>query len=83
MSEPGAARLAEVDLPAFGMPDAMPEIAAATYAARIERLRERRRTFRADQLGIELHPDVLPLSNMPAHLSPFLLCPHHAMTLAG
>jgi hypothetical protein len=44
---------------------------------------QRRRRFMADQLGIELHPDVLPLSNIPAHLPPFLLRPDHAMTLAG
>lgn len=29
------------------------------------------------------HPDVLPLSNIPAFLPPFLLRPDHAMTLAG
>ena len=44
---------------------------------------ERRRAFMAAQLGIELHPDVLPLSNLPAHLPPFLLRPDRAMTLAG
>ncbi|HYI66893.1 MAG TPA: hypothetical protein VEW95_08230 [Candidatus Limnocylindrales bacterium] len=44
---------------------------------------QRRRRFMADQLGIELHPDVLPFSNMPAHLPPFLLRPGQAMTLAG
>jgi Xaa-Pro aminopeptidase len=44
---------------------------------------QRRRRFMADQLGIELHADVLPFSNIPAHLPPFLLRPHHAMTLAG
>jgi Creatinase/Prolidase N-terminal domain len=43
---------------------------------------ERRRAFMADQLGIELHPDVLPLSNMPAVLPPFLLRPDRAMSLA-
>ncbi len=43
---------------------------------------EQRRGFMADQLGIALHPDVLPLSNLPAHLPPFLLRPDHAMTLA-
>ena len=43
----------------------------------------RRRRFMAAQLGIELHPDVLPFSNMPAHLPPFLLRPGQAMTLAG
>jgi len=44
---------------------------------------EGRRAFMADQLGIELHPDVLPFSNIPAHLPPFLLRPERAMTLAG
>jgi hypothetical protein len=44
---------------------------------------EGRRRFMRDQLGIELHPDVLPLSNLPAHLPPFLLRPDRAMTLAG
>ena len=34
-------RLAEIDLPEFGMPDAMPEIPPATYATRLARLRER------------------------------------------
>ncbi len=43
---------------------------------------ERRRAFMADQLGIELHPDVLPLSNLPAVLPPFLLRPDRAMSLA-
>ena len=42
----------------------------------------RRRAFMADQLGIELHPDVLPFSNLPAVLAPFLLRPDHAMSLA-
>jgi hypothetical protein len=42
-----------------------------------------RRRFMAEQLGIELHPDVLPFSNMPAHLSPFLLRPDRAMTVAS
>ena len=42
---------------------------------------EARRTFMADQLGIELHPDVLPFSNLPAYLPPFLLAPDRAMTL--
>jgi len=40
-----------------------------------------RRQFMAEQLGLELHPDVLPFSNLPAHLPPFLLRPDHAMTL--
>ena len=42
---------------------------------------ERRRRFMADQLGIELHPDVLPLSNLAATLPPFLLRPDVAMTM--
>ena len=42
-----------------------------------------RRRFMADSLGIELHPDVLPLSNIPAWLPPFLLGADRAMTLAG
>ena len=42
-----------------------------------------RRRFMADQLGIELHPDVLPFSNLPAHLPPFLLRPDRAMTVVG
>jgi hypothetical protein len=33
-------------------------------------------------LGIELHPDVLPFSNIPAYLPPFLLRTDRAMTLA-
>ncbi|MEA3501617.1 MAG: aminopeptidase P family N-terminal domain-containing protein [Actinomycetota bacterium] len=42
-----------------------------------------RRTFMSDVLGIALHPDVLPFSNIPAYLPPFLLRPNHAMTLKG
>jgi hypothetical protein len=33
-------------------------------------------------LGIELHPDVLPFSNLPAYLAPFLLAPERAMVMA-
>jgi hypothetical protein len=40
-----------------------------------------RRQFMAERLGLELHPDVLPFSNLAAHLPPFLLRPDHAMTL--
>ena len=43
----------------------------------------RRREFMANQLGIDLHPDVLPLSNLAAHLPPFLLRPDLAMTMVG
>jgi len=55
---------------------------AAGYPAAWGRIRARRR-FMADALGIELHEDVLPFSNLPAYLPPFLLRPDHAMTLAG
>jgi hypothetical protein len=43
---------------------------------------EARRAFMADVLGIELHPDVLPFSNMAAALPPFLLRPDRAMIVA-
>ncbi|OFW52948.1 MAG: hypothetical protein A2V75_04735 [Actinobacteria bacterium RBG_16_70_17] len=45
------------------------------------RIRARRR-FMDEALGIRLHPDVLPFSNLPAYLPPFLLSPDRAMTLA-
>ena len=35
------ARLAEIDLPDFGMPDVRPELSASLYPARLARLRER------------------------------------------
>jgi hypothetical protein len=44
---------------------------------------EARRAFMDDALGIRLHEDVLPLSNIPAFLPPFLLRSDRAMTLAG
>jgi hypothetical protein len=44
---------------------------------------EARRRFMAEALGIALHPDVLPFSNLAALLPPFLLRPDRAMTLAG
>ena len=44
---------------------------------------QRRRSFMADQLGIDLHPDVLPFSNIPAFLPPYLLRSTLAMTIAG
>jgi hypothetical protein len=37
----------------------------------------------AEALGITVHPDVLPLSNLAALLPPFLLRPDRAMTLAS
>jgi hypothetical protein len=44
---------------------------------------EARRAFMIGTLGIDLHPDVLPFSNLAAHLPPFLLRPDRAMTMAG
>ena len=41
-----------------------------------------RREFMRDSLGINLHEDVLPFSNIPAYLPPYLLAPHRAMTVA-
>jgi len=41
---------------------------------------ERRRTFMQETLGIRLGPDVLPFSNIPAYLPPFLLSPSRVMT---
>ena len=43
---------------------------------------EARRRFMADALGIALHPDVLPFSNIPTYLPPFLLRPDRVMTMA-
>ena len=39
-----------------------------------------RRDFMADALGITLRPEVLPFSNIPAYLPPFLLRPTRVMT---
>ncbi|CAN5322212.1 M24 family metallopeptidase [soil metagenome] len=44
---------------------------------------QQRREFMARGLGIELHPDVLPFSNIPAYLPPFLLRPDRVMTMVG
>jgi len=41
-----------------------------------------RRAFMRDALGIDLHPDVVPFSSIPAWLPPFALRPDLAMTLA-
>jgi len=54
---------------------------AASYPAAWARIQARRR-FMHGALGIELHPDVLPFSNIPAFLPPFLLRPDRAMTMA-
>ncbi len=41
---------------------------------------EARRAFMADALGINLKPEVLPLSNLQGYLPPFLLAPHRVFT---
>lgn len=51
------------------------------YPAAWGRIQARRR-FMDEALGIRLHPDVLPFSNIPAYLPPFLLAPDRAMSLA-
>jgi hypothetical protein len=53
---------------------------AARYPAAWRRIQGRRQ-FMADVLGISLHPDVLPFSNIPAYLPPFLLRPDRAMSI--
>ena len=55
---------------------------AAAYPGAWARI-EVRRAFMRDALGIRLHPDVLPFSNLPAYLPPFLLRPDLAMTMAA
>jgi len=54
---------------------------AAADPAAWARVQARRR-FMTEALGIELHPDVLPFSNIPAYLPPFVLRPDRALTLA-
>ncbi len=55
---------------------------ADRYPGAWRRIRARR-AFMRESLGIELHPDVLPFSNIPAWLPPFLLAPDRAMTVVG
>jgi hypothetical protein len=57
------------------------EAFATAYPGAWARIEARRR-FMAGALGIALHPDVLPFSNLPAYLPPFLLSPGRAMTVA-
>jgi creatinase/prolidase-like protein len=42
-----------------------------------------RRRFMTDTLGIDLHPDVLPFSNLAGYLPPFLLRRDRAMAIRG
>jgi hypothetical protein len=55
---------------------------AAAYPDAWTRIQARRR-FMQRALGIDLHPDVLPFSNLPAYLPPFLLRPDRAMTMVA
>lgn len=41
-----------------------------------------RRNFMKTVLGIQLSPDVLPFSNIPAYLPPYWLSPHQAMVVS-
>ena len=40
-----------------------------------------RRRFMEDELGIALKPEVLPFSNIPVYLPPYLLAPDRAMSM--
>ena len=53
---------------------------AAAYPEAWGRI-QARRAFMAGSLGIDLHPDVLPFSNLAAALPPFLLRPDRVMTV--
>ncbi len=61
---------------------ALREELADRYPAAWERIQARRR-FMGEALGIDLHPDVLPFSNIPAWLPPFLLCTDRVMAMDG
>jgi len=53
---------------------------AERYPEAWARIQARRR-FMGDVVGIDLNEDVLPLSNIPAYLQPFLLEPGRVMTV--
>jgi hypothetical protein len=42
---------------------------------------QRRRAFMTEALGIRLKPEVLPFSNIPAYLPPYLLSPNRVMAV--
>jgi hypothetical protein len=42
-----------------------------------------RRTFMIRELGLKLAPEVLPFSNIPAYLPPFILSPNKAMKIVS
>jgi len=43
---------------------------------------EARRSYMTGTLGLKITPEVLPFSNIPAYLPPFILSPHRAMRMA-
>ena len=55
---------------------------SAKYPDSWARIQARRR-FMTEMLGIQLHADVLPFSNLAGHLPPFLLRVDQAMTVAA
>jgi len=55
---------------------------ADRYPDAWRRIQSRRR-FMSESLGIDLHEDVLPFSNIPAYLPPFLLRPDRVMAMVG
>jgi hypothetical protein len=55
---------------------------AGEYPAAWDRILARRE-FMRERLGIDLHPDVLPFSNIPAWLPPYLLRPERVMAMVG
>jgi hypothetical protein len=76
---PGAQRVGIADRTYFGPAD---QAARADLAARYPEAwarMGRRREFMADQLGIRLRPEVLPLSNLAGYLPPYWLAPGLAM----
>ncbi len=58
--------------------EALREAFAARYPEAWGRI-QARRAFMRDALGITLKPEVLPFSNIPAYLPPFVLAPQRAM----
>jgi hypothetical protein len=55
---------------------------AACYPEAWARIQARRQ-FMRESLGLRLRPEVLPFSNIPAYLAPYLLAPHRALRLSG
>jgi hypothetical protein len=65
----------------IALADAALRSAFATRYPEAWRRIERRRAFMTDVLGIRLKAEVLPFSNIPAYLPPFLLAPQKAMAV--